>query len=114
MHSIYHIAATEEWRRAQTDGIYRVESLEIEGFIHCSTVDQVVAVADRFYHGRTDLILLQIDADRLTAPLRYDEVEPGMRFPHLYGPLNLAAVQAVFAFHPGPDGGFGLPAELTR
>jgi uncharacterized protein (DUF952 family) len=102
---IFHIAHQADWQAAQVAGSYRVASLEQEGFIHCSTTEQVAGVADRFYRGQTDLVLLHIDPQRLQAPLRYEapaEAPAGNeRFPHIYGPLNLDAVVAVQAFAAG-------------
>ena len=67
-------------------------------------------MANRFYRGVTaDLVLLVIDTGRLAAPLRYDDVPSvGMRFPHIYGPLNPDAVLRAVPLAPGPDGGFAF------
>ena len=65
-------------------------SLAEQGFIHCSFADQVRATADRYYKGRDDIVLLEIDRHKLAAPLK---VEDG--FPHIYGALNRDAVVAV-------------------
>jgi uncharacterized protein (DUF952 family) len=108
---IYHIAARADWEAAQAAGAYTADSLGSEGFIHCSTGAQVPGTAARFFAGRADLLLLQIDPARLTAELRYEEGEPGVLFPHLYGPMDLAAVVAAHPFAPGEDGSFRLPAE---
>lgn len=97
--TIYHIAFRTDWDEALAAGEYRVSSrtlsLEEQGFIHASTAAQVVGVANAFYDdvAAGDLLLLAIDPDRLTAPLRYDPV-PGsdQPFPHIYGPLNVGAV----------------------
>jgi uncharacterized protein (DUF952 family) len=60
--------------------------------------------------GRTDLVLLHVDPRRLGSPVRW---EPGvvtdpesMLFPHLYGPLPVAAVIDARPYPPGPDGRF--------
>jgi uncharacterized protein (DUF952 family) len=103
---IYHIAAGADWEAARAAGAYTADSLASEGFIHCSTAAQVAGTAQRFFAGRQDLVLLEIDPARLTAELRYEEGEPGVLFPHIYGPLDLAAVVAARPFAPGPDGGF--------
>jgi uncharacterized protein (DUF952 family) len=77
----------------------------------------VTAVADAFYRGRSDLVLLVIDPARLRSELRWeapagppaDGIEPGDSFPHIYGPLNLEAVVRVLPWQPGVDGRFALP-----
>ena len=95
---------------AQAAGAYRAPSLETEGFIHFSTKDQVLATANWLYHGQTGLVLLAVDCDRLTAPLKYDEVPGHGTFPHLYGALNIDAVVKVFPFSPDEAGYFSMPA----
>lgn len=94
---IYHIASRTDWADALTTGEYHVSTrgrtVEQEGFIHASTTAQVAGVANAYYADAEDLVLLVIDPERLTAPLRYDAV-PGADepFPHIYGPLNVDAV----------------------
>lgn len=109
---IYHMAPAAGWAAAQRDGVYTADSLAGEGFIHFSTREQLLRVAERFYRGQPGLVLLAVDPARLAAELRYEESEPGEHFPHLYGPLNLAAVVAVYPFAPEPDGSFRLPPGL--
>jgi len=106
---IYHIAERAAWEGAMATGDYRPPSLASEGFIHLSTAEQVLWVANRFYRGQGGLVLLAVAPERLGAELRYEESEPGQRFPHLYGPLNLDAVDSVQDFAPGEDGSFGMP-----
>ncbi len=120
MHVIFHIIARDEWARAQTQGEYRAASLATDGFIHCSTRSQVVDTADNFFRGRTDLLLLCIDERRTSSPVKYEPPagpaphDPAIDplFPHLYGPLNLDAVLAVYDFPASADGAFRLPALL--
>ena len=120
---IYHITSRAAWARAQTHGHYSAPSLESEGFIHCSTRDQVLQVANDFYRGQADLLLLCIDERRLASELRWEapahpepldagETDEDSHFPHLYGELNLDAVSAVHEL--GEDGsGFALPPGLS-
>jgi len=109
---IFHITDRSQWQHAQQLGEYRAESLETEGFIHCSRANQVVWVANQFYRGVADLVLLSIDPAKLTAELHYDEIETGDRLPQLYGALNLDAVTGVIDFPPQPDGSFELPTAI--
>jgi uncharacterized protein (DUF952 family) len=111
---IYHIVAAADWAQAQRDGQYsmstRGRTLAEEGFIHASTAAQVALVANSFYQGEPDLLLLVIDPDQVAADIRYEPV-PGQAqpYPHIYGPLNLDAVLQAHPFHPAPDGQFSFP-----
>lgn len=107
MSIILHITSQTTWEQARSAGEYRGDTLAREGFIHCSTPEQIIAVANRFYRGRQDLALLVIDRARVQAPVRDENLEGGETlFPHIYGPLNLDAVVEVVAFPPDADGGF--------
>lgn len=58
-------------------------------------------------------MLLVIDTERLgIEPVYEDCYDSGMAFPHLYGPVPVAAVVEVIDFPPGPDGRFVEPAAL--
>jgi uncharacterized protein (DUF952 family) len=87
---------------------------EADGFIHLSTREQVVRVANARFAGARDLVLLCVAVDRLGAPLRYEIGDPGSAelFPHLYGPLTADAVVEVLPFVEGPDG-FSLPPQAA-
>lgn len=100
MTKLFHITEAISWQTAQAEGFYSPASLQTEGFIHLSEQGQVEWVGHRFYQGRSGLVLLEIDSERLVSELRYDEVPGDGTFPHLYGPLNLNAVIEVEAFTP--------------
>jgi ribosomal protein S18 acetylase RimI-like enzyme len=77
--------------------------------VHLSTCSQVAGTASRFYADCSDLQLLIVDRDRTGAELRWEESEPGQRFPHVYGPVPIPAVRAVMAFAPAAGGTFVAP-----
>ena len=109
---IYHITSNADWAAAQAAGVYTADSLQSEGFIHCSTPGQVVATANRYYKGVAGLVLLAIAPARVHAEIRLENTSGGTElFPHIYGPLNLDAVSAALPFPPGADGSFSLPAN---
>ncbi|MBW4440794.1 MAG: DUF952 domain-containing protein [Plectolyngbya sp. WJT66-NPBG17] len=99
--------------RVPQSGVYRADSLDTEGFIHCSTRDQVVWVANQFYRGNTSLVLLVIDPDRVHAEIKYETVEGVGDFPHIYGELNADAIVQVVDFPPNADDSFNLPNEFV-
>ncbi len=112
---IFHITRREAWESAQAAGNYRTETFPIEGFIHCSTREQVVQVANTRFRSQTGLVLLGIDTDRVSAEIRHENLEGGQQmFPHIYGELNLDAVERVVEFVPTADGTFALPSHLDR
>ncbi len=108
---ILHIATRQAWQAAQIAGAYRGDTLDVQGFIHCSHPGQLIPVANARFSGRTDLLLLCIDEGKLAAELREEEGEPGRLFPHIYGPLNLDAVVKAIEFPPNEDGTFTLPQQ---
>ena len=107
---LYHLALAEDWD--PTAAAYRGSTLgrsfAEEGFVHCSTAEQLQATADRFYTGRSDVLLLTVDPRLLTDEIR---IEGG--FPHLYGPLPTVAVVAATRVPIGPDGRLQLAALLS-
>lgn len=115
---IFHITSYEAWSEAEMNGEYLAESLKTEGFIHCSTLAQVLPVADLYYKGQTGLVLLVIEPALLSSDLKWEPpsggtpppgVPAGDQFPHIYGPINLNAVRKVVDFDPNPDGSRTLP-----
>lgn len=110
---ILHITTAPEWAAAQEAGEYRAPSLDTEGFIHCSLPTQVTHVADWFYRDVEDLVLLCIEPDELTSELRWEPSADSFAgdFPHVYGPIALAAVIEVLPWKRGADG-FELPDRI--
>ncbi|HUW13519.1 MAG TPA: DUF952 domain-containing protein [Anaerolineae bacterium] len=113
MDTIFHIMSAEQWDQARREGVYRGDTLDTEGFIHCSSAAQVVRVANAFYSGRRGLMLLCIDSAGVVAEIRYERGEGEECFPHIYGPLDIGAVSQVLEFEPGEDGTFDLPTEIV-
>jgi uncharacterized protein (DUF952 family)/protein associated with RNAse G/E len=103
--TIYHITTHEAWRAAREAGIYRADSLDTEGFIHCSTLGQVANTAGLYFAGAMDLVVLSVDVSLLRSEVRYEESGHGT-FPHIYGPLDLVAVRSAIDLTPGTDGTF--------
>ena len=112
MDSIYHICERKAWDEACKNGSYKAGSLLDEGFIHCSMLDQVLRVANSYYRGQKDLVILVIDPTDLLPAVHWEpgSDKPDELFPHIYGPINLDAVSKVLDFIEDPDGHFNLPS----
>jgi len=118
---ILHITSKNEWLEAQQRGEYTAPSLETEGFIHCSTEKQVLHVANAFYRGKNDIVLLVLDESKLEPELKWEApagtpaagISESDLFPHIFGPINLTAVASVLDFEPdSAQGTFSLPSTL--
>lgn len=109
---LFHITSARHWPPAGE--WYRGDTLDTQGFIHCSTADQLIAVANRFFRGHDDLIVLVIDEARVGSEIVYENLEGGTElFPHIYGPLPIKAVVTTFALEPSPDGTLAAPAAMA-
>ncbi|MER7442020.1 DUF952 domain-containing protein [Micromonospora avicenniae] len=90
---IYKLLPTTEWADARAAGRLNGTAVDRQdGFIHLSAADQLVETARRHFAGATGLTLLTVDPARLGDRLRWEPSRGGERFPHLYGPLPVAAV----------------------
>ena len=119
---ICHITTHATWKAAQPDGEFRSPEFANCGFVHCSTPEQVLLVANAFYRGQLDLVLLIIDPARLKSPVRWEPPDttkgrlpgfaPNAVFPHVYGPINLDAVVRTVGLDPTATGSFVLPRPV--
>jgi uncharacterized protein (DUF952 family) len=118
---ICHITTRVAWEAAQASGQFISPEFDEHGFIHCSTAEQVLLVANAFFRGRTGLLLLLVDPARLKSPVRWEpphssERLPGFTknavFPHVYGPINIDAVVRTVDLDPTATGSFVLPRPV--
>jgi uncharacterized protein (DUF952 family) len=111
---ILHFCPRADWEAAVATGTYRAASLESQGFIHCSTREQVHVPANFLVRGRRDIVLLVLDEAKLPLPVVWENGDPpdpgGMQFPHLYAPIPVTAVASVHDWLPGEDGTFASPS----
>jgi uncharacterized protein (DUF952 family) len=105
-----------EFRSCVDGELYRAANLEQDGFVHCADEPSVLAVANDYYADVSEpLLLLEIDPGRLGAETRYEAPAPlpgagsshqetAQRFPHVYGPIELSAIQGVGVLTSGVNG----------
>jgi uncharacterized protein (DUF952 family) len=110
---IYKIVPAEIWRQAENAGVFTGAGIDLaDGFIHLSTAQQTRRTAELYFAGQIGLALIAIDAEALGPALRYELSRDGALFPHLYGPLPLAAVKATYALTLDVEGAFIFPEEI--
>jgi uncharacterized protein (DUF952 family) len=110
---IYKILARDEWAQAQAAGRFEGSAVDLQdGYIHFSTAAQAEETARKWFAGRPGLVVLEVEADDLGDALRWEPSRGGDLFPHLYAPLDAAAVRAV---HAAPLDAAGTPQiRVTR
>ena len=113
---LLHLIDAAAWHAVRATGV--IAPPPGTAFVHLSTPEQVALPANRLFPGRSDVVLLVLDPGRLEAEVRFEPGDPpppddpGMRFPHAYGPIPVTAVRAVVPYRPGADGRFTTPSGL--
>jgi uncharacterized protein (DUF952 family) len=80
-----------------------------DGFIHLSAGHQLAGTLAAHFAGQEGLVVVALDAGRLGPSLKWEASRGGALFPHLYAPLDLAAVLWSEPLALGPDGRHVLP-----
>jgi len=89
---IHHITTIEWWTKWETNDYFESPDLEKEGFIHCSKREQIEFVLNEHFRDQVDLIILQIDPEKLESELKYELSSENQYFPHIYGRINKTAI----------------------
>jgi uncharacterized protein (DUF952 family) len=111
---IYKICPERLWRDAEAQGQFGGAPVDLnDGYMHLSTAAQVRETAAKHFAGQSDLLLVAVDAALVHDALRWEPSRGGDRFPHLYAPLDLAAVLWVSPLPLGPDGAHMFPDLLS-
>ncbi|HRH40425.1 MAG TPA: DUF952 domain-containing protein [Pyrinomonadaceae bacterium] len=90
--TIYHIVLPEIWATFNEKDFYEAESLQTEGFIHCSFAEQIEGVLGRYYQGVEKVLILTIDSEKLTSKLVNEPSTNNEIYPHIYGQINRDAI----------------------
>ena len=120
---IYHIIEKSNFLSRVNGDQYLPAGFEETGFVHCALEESVIAVAnDYFVNCKDTLLLLRIDPAKLRAQTKYEAAAPlpgagnshvqaSPEFPHVYGPIELSAIEGVGVMETG-IGGYGWPADF--
>ncbi len=105
---IYHIVKASDFRKNVIGSMYVPENLLREGFIHCTFgKNTTLLVIEDFFSAISETIyLLKIVTNAVIAPVRFEDAAPSSEggkkhleaetvFPHIYGSLNLDAVEGL-------------------
>ena len=92
---IYHIVLPENWKKFDGKPSHQADSLQTEGFIHCSYDHQIAAVLQRYYAGVDTVLVLKIDTAKLKSKLVEEPSTNSEIYPHIYGRLNRDAIVGI-------------------
>ena len=100
MPDIFHLTLPAHWAQAQQDGAITMSTRDVtlaeEGFVHCSFAEQLAATAAGFFGDLDEVVVLRIDPSLLASPVVVEDLyDAGQQFPHVYGPIEVAAVVEV-------------------
>lgn len=110
MPMIYHLAREADWTTAAGTSRYEGGTADRkDGFIHFSTEAEIATSARLYCRGLTDLLLIAVEADNLSAALKWESSRDGKLFPHLYGALDPAQAAWAKPLPLGADGHHVFP-----
>ena len=90
---LYHLTTPPEWERALSKGTYRPSNFKTEGFIHCSTHEQLAGVAERYFQEHDLLVVLVASERKLKPHLKWEPSTNEELFPHYYKGLELSLIE---------------------
>ena len=121
---IYHLVPLRELVAGLTADAYAPARFGADGFVHCSAgrTTTLAIATDYFADIHEPLLLLELEPARLTHELRYEapapiagggrkHLEGEITFPHLYGPVDRAAIRGA-AVLDRPAGDYRWPTAF--
>jgi beta-hydroxylase len=94
----YKILTAEQWAQFQADGVFHGAPVDLaDGYIHLSTADQVQGTLTKHFAGQSGLVIAEVDLIALGGTIKWELSRGDALFPHIYGPLPMAAVQGTRA-----------------
>ena len=107
---IYKILSAAEWREAERIGVFAGAGIDVsDGYIHFSTAEQAEETAAKHFAGKSGLVVVAVDMDKLGEKLKWEISRGGALFPHLYGTLATRDASWVRPLPLGPDGKHSFP-----
>jgi uncharacterized protein (DUF952 family) len=108
---IFHIVTQERWEKALIEGYYQPDSLKTEGFIHCSTWEQLLESAELHFKEKNALVVAFIIEKHVKKILVWEKGRNDQDFPHLYGKFPFGAVETTRLLVRNAEGKFEMLQE---
>jgi uncharacterized protein (DUF952 family) len=109
---VYKIATVHDWQEAIAKGHYSGSADDVrDGFIHLSSRSQLVGTLEKHFRGKTDLVLIAFEEDKLGHGLKWETSRGGELFPHFYGRLPVSNALWERTLDTGSDGALIIQDE---
>lgn len=111
---IFHLVESAVWKEcknAEPPIDYLPPTYDQDGFIHATgEANMLLTVANLYFKSAEgDFVVLRIRPSLLKSPVKYEVVDPKdetVKFPHIYGPMNVDSVVQEYVVKRGDDGSF--------
>lgn len=95
----YKILTAAQWAQFQADGVFHGAPVDLaDGYIHLSAADQLQGTLTKHFAGQSGLVIAEVDLAALGECVEWEVSRGNALFPHIYGPLLMAAVLGVKYF----------------
>ena len=89
----YKVLTAGQFARWQAEGRFAGAPVDLaDGFIHLSAADQLAETLEKHFAGQNGLVIAEIDLAVLGDLVRWEPSRGGALFPHVYGPMPIAAM----------------------
>lgn len=111
--SIYKIFRPHEWSVFKETCVFTGSVHDVrDGFIHLCAQSQVEATLDKHYEDAQNVVLAQFCSDKVEN-VRWETSQSGQVFPHIYGSLDIQAVENHVRLTKSRAGIFILSSHFT-
>jgi uncharacterized protein (DUF952 family) len=92
----FKVLTTDQWAEFDASNVFHGAPVDLaDGYIHLSTADQLQGTLDKHFAGQEGLVIAEVDLAQLEASVKWETSRGGALFPHIYGPLPMAAIIGV-------------------
>lgn len=111
--TIYKIFRKDEWEACRERDAFEGSPDDIrDGFIHFSTAEQLRETATKHFSDEENIVLAAVDAEALGEALKWEISRGGEKFPHLYAPLRLSAIEETALLSRDAEGRYIFPEPI--
>ncbi|KAK7544311.1 uncharacterized protein J3D65DRAFT_14130 [Phyllosticta citribraziliensis] len=91
--SAFKILTGPQWTAWEQSTSFNGASIDLtDGYIHLSTAVQAGETYAKFFAGQSDLVVAEVDLEKLGDTVKWEPSRNSELFPHVYGSIPLTAV----------------------